>query len=126
MKKSLIIAALISLPLSMSIASAEEMHADMGKKSVAMTDKDKEMNMTKMQENMLKMHELMHKIMDAKNPQEREQLMQQHAKLMQDGMQMMKGMKGSHEMMGGHTDGSSKMDSTGKPNMGATEGSMGK
>lgn len=126
MKKTLLLAALITLPLSMSLASAEETHPDMGKKSAAMSDKDKEMNMTKMQENMLKMHELMHKIMDAKNPQEREQLMQQHAKLMQDGMQMMKGMKGSHEMMSGHTDGSSKMDSTGKPNMGATEGGMGK
>ena len=35
-----------------------------------------------MQEGMLKMHEQMHKIMDAKNPQEREQLLQAHREMM--------------------------------------------
>jgi 2-oxo-4-hydroxy-4-carboxy--5-ureidoimidazoline (OHCU) decarboxylase len=51
-------------------------------------DMDKQMDV--MQESMLKMHEHMHKIMDAKNPQERERLMQQHSKMMQD-MHMMQG-----------------------------------
>ena len=43
-----------------------------------------------MQESMLKMHEQMHKIMDAKNPQEREQLMQAHREMMHQHMQTMK------------------------------------
>ena len=68
-----------------------------------MTDKGKQMQMDKMQENMLRMHEQMHKIMNAKNPQERERLMQQHSKMMQD-MPMMQG------MMGGDAKGG-KMDS---------------
>jgi len=101
MKNTLLIAAFVTLPLSMPLAWAEETHhSDKDKKPAAvMTDKEKQMQMTKMQENMLKMHEQMHKITDAKTPQEREQLMQAHAKMMQDGMQMMKGMKGGHEMM---------------------------
>ena len=114
MKKSLLIAALVSLPLSMPFASADDTHhSDKDKKpATAMTDKDKQMQMSKMQENMLKMHEQMHKIMDAKNPQEREQLMQAHAKMMQDGMQMMKDMMGGHEMMGSDAKGG-KMDDGG-------------
>lgn len=101
MKNTLLAAVFVTLPLSMPVALAEEIpHSDKDKKPVsAMTDKDKQIQTTKMQENMLKMHEQMHKIMDAKTPQEREQLMQAHAKMMQDGMQMMKGMKGGHEMM---------------------------
>ncbi|MDP2027982.1 hypothetical protein [Sulfuriferula sp.] len=50
-----------------------------------------------MQEGMLKMHEQMHKIMDAKNPQEREQLMQAHQEMMHQHMQAMK----DGGMMGG-------------------------
>ena len=85
--------------------------------------------MTKMQTNMLKMHEQMHKIMDAKNPQEREQLMQAHAKMMEEGMQMMKNMKGGHEMMGsddmgGKMDGTSMMDGGSNMNAGAMDGRM--
>lgn len=120
MKKSFLIAALVSLPLSLSQVWAEEAHhAGQDKKpATTMTDKDKPMHMGKMQEQMLRMHEQMHKIMDAKNPQEREQLMQEHSKMMHDHMQMMKGMKGDHEMMGsdakgGKKDGSSMMEGTG-------------
>lgn len=43
-----------------------------------------------MQETMLKMHEQMHTIMDAKNPQERERLMQDHRHMLQQHMQTMK------------------------------------
>ena len=57
-----------------------------------MTEKDKTMQMSKMQENMLRMHEQMHKIMDAKTPEEREQLTQDNMKMMQENMQMMHGM----------------------------------
>lgn len=95
MKKSLLMAVLAALPLSMPLAWADEGHH---------SDKDKQMQMGKMQENMLRMHEQMHKIMDAKNPQERERLMQEHLKMMQDNMQMMQG------MMGGDATGG-KMDS---------------
>ena len=67
-------------------------------------DMDKHIGM--MQENMLKMHEQMHKIMDAKNPQEHEQLMQAHRDMMHQHMQTMKdgGMMGQG-MMGDDTKG---------------------
>ncbi len=129
MKKSFLIAALVTLPLSLSQAWAEEIHhTDQDKKpAAAMSDKDKQMQMGKMQENMLKMHEQMHKITAAKNPQERTQHMQAHAKMIQDGMQMMKEMKGSHEMMGGDAkgskmEGSSMMDGTSTMNAGGMQG----
>lgn len=52
-------------------------------------DMDKKNGM--MQENMLSMYEQLHKIiMDAKNPQEREQLMQAHRERMRQHMQTMK------------------------------------
>ena len=53
-----------------------------------------------MQEIMLKMHEQMHKILDAKNPQEREQLMQAHREMLHQHMQAMKdgGMMGQGAM----------------------------
>lgn len=50
-----------------------------------------------MQDSMLKMHEQMHKIMDAKNPQEHERLMQAHRETMHQHMQAMK----DGGMMGG-------------------------
>jgi len=58
-----------------------------------------------MQESMLKMHEQMHKIMDAKNPQEREQLMQAHREMMHRHMQSMKdgGMMGGNAKSGSGT-----------------------
>lgn len=59
----------------------------------------------KIQENMLRMHEQMHKIMDAKNPQEREQFLQEHSKMMQDDMHMMQGMMGGHGIMDGDVKG---------------------
>lgn len=51
-------------------------------------DMDKQMGA--MQESMLTMHEQMNKIMDAKNPQERERLMQAHRHMMQQHMQAKK------------------------------------
>ncbi len=63
--------------------------------------------MDMMQEGMLKMHDKMHKIMDAKNPQERERLMQEYSKMMQDNMSIMQGMMGG-EAKGGKMDGGMK------------------
>ena len=102
MKKSFLIAVLVTLPLSMPLAWADEdHHSDKDKKpTTIMTDKDKEMQMGKMQESMLRMHDQMHKIMDAKNPQERARLMQEHSKMMEEHMQMMHGMMGDHGAMG--------------------------
>lgn len=119
MKKSLLIAALLTLPLSTSLAWADEAHhSDKDKMPVTtMTDKDKQMQMGKMQEHMLRMHEQMHKIMGAENPQEREQLMQEHSKMMQDNMQMMQGMMGGG-MMGEGMMGKGEMGS------GAKDGKM--
>lgn len=101
MKKTLLIAALLALPLAISTAWADgDKYPDKGKMpATTMTDKDRQMHMGKMQEHMLEMHAQMHKIMDAKNPQEREQLMQEHSKMMQDEMQTMQGMM-SKGMMG--------------------------
>lgn len=67
------------------------------------------MQLGKMQESMLRLREQMHKIMDAKNPQEREQLMQEHLTMMQDNLRMMQDIKGGRGMMGGDAKGG-KMD----------------
>ena len=112
MKKSLLIAVLVTLPLFSPLAWADESHhSDKDKKpAVTMTDKDKQMQMGKMQESMLRMHEHMHKIMNAKTPQERKRLKQQHSKMMHD-MPMMQGMEGDHGMMGTETKGGKMNDS---------------
>ena len=108
MKKALLIAALATLPLATSLTWADETHhtGQDQKPAMAMTDKDKQMQMNKMQENMLRMHEQMHKIMQSTDPKEREKLMQEHAK-------MMHSMKGGgmmeHGTMGGNSKGG-KMD----------------
>jgi len=54
---------------------------------------DMEKKMSEMQEGMLEMHAQMHKIMDAKNPQEREELVQTHQQMMQQHMHNMQAMK---------------------------------
>ncbi|MBI3545094.1 MAG: hypothetical protein HY081_00655 [Gammaproteobacteria bacterium] len=112
MKNFFLIAVIVALSLSATFSRADNAYPNEKNNapSAGMTEKNKSMPMAKMQENMLRMHELMHKIMDAKNPQEREQLMQEHAKMMQSSMSMMQGMMAGHGMMGGDAkDG--KMDS---------------
>lgn len=58
MKKSLLMAVLVTLPLSLPLSWADETHhSDKGNKPIAtMTDKEKQMRMGKMQEHMLQMH----------------------------------------------------------------------
>ena len=109
MKKALLIAVLASLPLSMPLAWADDSHhsGQDKKPATAMSDKDKQMQMGKMQENMLRMHEQMHKIMQSKNAKDRERHMQEHSKMMQDNMSMMQGMMGG-EAKGGKMDGGMK------------------
>jgi hypothetical protein len=97
MKKSILIAVLATLSFSTPLIWAEEaQNLDQVKKPVmAMTGKDKQMQMDKMQVKMLRMHEQMHKIMQSKDAKEREKLMQEHAKMMQNHMSMMQGMMDS-------------------------------
>lgn len=110
MKKALLIAVLATLPFSMPLSWADDAHhTDKDEKpAVTMTDKDKQMQMAKMQESMLRMHEQMHKIMQSKDAKEREKLMQEHLKMMQDNMSMMQGMMGGGMMSGDAKD--RKMD----------------
>ncbi|MHB8474440.1 MAG: hypothetical protein ACYC9K_11250 [Sulfuricaulis sp.] len=51
-------------------------------------DMDKQMNL--MQESMLKIHGQMHKIIDTKNPEERERLVQEHTEIMHRHRQALK------------------------------------
>ena len=103
------------LVIGLGSAWADDAHhpAQDKKPATAMPDKDKPMQMGKMQENMLRMHEQMHKIMQSKDIKEREKLMQEHSKTMQDNMHMMHGMKDGgmmgHGKMGGDAKGG-KMD----------------
>ena len=105
--KKVLLMVLASLPLSMPLAWADDAHhpAPDNPPATAMPDKDKQMQMGKMQENMLRMHEQMHKIMQSKDVKEREKLMQEHMKMMQDNMHRMQG-----GMMCGGMMGPGKMD----------------
>ena len=116
MKNSMFIAVLVTLPLSLSAAWAEETHhTDKDKKlSKNMTDKNTPMQMDKMQESMLRMHEQMHKITAATNSQERERLTQEHSRMMQENMAMMGMSHGTENYAkGSKMDGSGKMNSSG-------------
>lgn len=107
--KKVILTALLST-LLLSFAWAEDTHhADKKMKpGTAMTDKNQQMNMGKMQENMLKIHEQMHKIMQSSDIKEREALMSEHSKMMQENMRMMHFMKGDEMMGHGKMDGGMK------------------
>jgi Xaa-Pro aminopeptidase len=92
------VAALVMFSLPQAQAAEEHQHAKPGTPAAAPADMKAEM-MEKMQDNMLKMHDLMHRIHDAKTPQERETLKQEHMNAMKMQMKMMQG------MMGGMKDG---------------------
>ncbi len=91
----LILATVVSLFFCGSLAFAAEEHHP-GSKGAPTEDAAKQARM--MQEHMIKMHEQMHKIMDAKDPKERERLMQEQQKTMQEHMKQMHGGMGG--MMG--------------------------
>lgn len=69
-----------------------------GGKAGMMDDKQ----MGQMQQHMLRMHEQMHKIMQTKDAQERDRLMQEHRQMMREHMKTMHGDKGmmDHGQMG--------------------------
>ena len=74
------------------------------------------MDMSKMDAQMKKMREMHEKMAAAKTPEERNKLMAEHMKTMQDGMQMMGGMGGMA--------GSGMGDMKGMPGMGGTPADM--
>ena len=51
-------------------------------------------HLRQMQDSMIRMHELMHKIQQARDPKEREALMQQHRQSMREHMGAMRAMRG--------------------------------
>ena len=74
------------------------------------------MDMSKMDAQMKKMREMHEKMAAAKTPEERNKLMAEHMKTMQDGMQMMDGMGGMA--------GAGMGDMNGMPGMGGTPADM--
>ena len=63
--------------------------------SMAKPDAMGKMDMNKMDPQMKKMRDMHEKMMAAKTPEERNKLMAEHMKTMQDGMKMMEGMGGA-------------------------------
>jgi hypothetical protein len=106
----LILATAVAFALSAPAVLAAEEHQHDQKDAQA---KDTGVPMGMMQDNMLKMHEQMHAIMQAKDPKERERLVQEQQKTMQQHMKMMGGMMG-HEMMGGERKGGAMDTPAGK------------
>ena len=78
MKKSLLFAAMMTLPLSMSQVQAADLSSTKSKKSA--TNLPAGVSEEKMQQ----MHDQVHKIMETKNPQDRQSLMQELAKMLND------------------------------------------
>ena len=124
MKKSMLLATLVTLALTAPVLPADEAHHPdqkgapakaAPKDAKAPAAKDGGMPMGMMQDNMLKMHEQMHKIMQAKDPKERERLKQEHMKMMQEHMKSMHGMMGNGMMGSGMMGGDGKGGMTGAP-----------
>ena len=78
-----------SLPFSSAAAQGSPKPDAMGNMDMA------KMDMGKMDAQMKKMHEMHDKMMTAKTPDERNKMMAEHMKTMQDGMKMMEGMGGA-------------------------------
>jgi hypothetical protein len=71
------------------------------------------------------MHDMRDKMASAKTPAERQALMADHMKAMQDGMQMMKDMSGMSDMGAGMGGMSGTPGKSGMPNMGGKTGTKG-
>lgn len=78
-----------SLPFGSASAQGTPQPNAMGNMDMA------KMDMSKMDAQMKKMHEMHEKMVAAKTPEERNKLMAEHMKTMQDGMKMMDGMSGA-------------------------------
>ena len=122
------------LPLSAAILVATSLAAcytapgmPMGSASaqgVAMPNQTAKMDMSKMDAQMKKMREMHEKMVAAKTPEERNQLMAEHMKTMQDSMQMMGGMSGMHGGGMGAMGGAAASDAKPMPGMPGMAGNM--
>ena len=92
---------------------------------MAMPDQTAKMDMSKMDAQMKKMREMHQKMVAAKTPEERSQLMAEHMKTMQDGMQMMGSMSGMHGGGMGAMGGAAAGDAKPMPGMPGMTGNMG-
>ena len=78
-----------SMPMGSAAAQSMAKPDAMGKMDMS------KMDMSKMDAQMKKMRDMHEKMMAAKTPEERNKLMAEHMKTMQDGMKMMEGMGGA-------------------------------
>ena len=115
MKKLLISNMVAGLMMSASVAYADDAHhPDQGGTPAVKSASDKAVSsdvadaqMAKAQERMKQAQALMARLREAKDPAERQRLMQEHMQAMRDTMDMMRGMKmgmmggGQGSMMGG-------------------------
>ena len=123
MSKSGIAVILLALSLSGAVYADDAHHPEKGAAgkpatttpAKSMTGQEGDMSMGMMQEDMLKMHEQMHKIMQAKDPKERERLMQAHMEMMQQQMKNMRGGMGDGMMGSGMMGGDGKGGMKGAP-----------
>lgn len=104
--------ALAALVLSLPAAFAEDVHhpekAGKSASAGAASGAEADISMGPMRERMEKMRSQMQAIRQAKNPKEREKLLQEHMQSMREGMKMMRGMRGG-EMRGGAAGGGGMM-----------------
>ena len=107
--------------MPMGSASAQGMGAPGQMNPMGQMGQMGKMDMSKMDAQMKKMRDMHEKMAAAKTPEDRNKLMAEHMKTMQDGMQMMGGM--SSPGMGGS--GSGMGDMKGMPGMGANSGTPG-
>ena len=125
MKTSIFSAVIAYAVLSAPGAYADEAHhpdkkdvpaiSAPAKGTKASTGKGAETSMAPMQDNMLKMHEQMHKIMQAKDPKQRDKLVQEHMQMMREHMKTMGGMMGGGMMGQGMMGGDGKGGNMGAP-----------
>jgi len=101
--KNLAMTALASALIFAAPAFAEEAHHPQAAAKAENTAPSKaaaKMSMDKMDKQMMAMQEMHEKMMSAKTPEERNALMADHMKTMQDGMAMMGGMGAEGKMKG--------------------------
>jgi len=106
MRILLLLALLGTFALGTPYAAAQSAPKTPSKPPTTAADMDKQM--AQMQENLKRMEQLMDRIHQTKDPKQRHELMDEHAKTMQENMQMMRGMGGPmmmDTMRGGPTGG---------------------
>ena len=105
--KRLILATILiaTAGFSFNVLAEDKKATDATSEKSVQTEQQPQMNpeefdkqMAKIQENMKLMHEQMKKIQETKNPEDRQKLLDEHWKVMQDSMGMMHGMWGTGGM----------------------------